>query len=59
MRLIGLEGVIRAILNLGSIVARGSRPRVHAPAREQRGGGDQRQEAGRPYEFPDSAHLTR
>jgi hypothetical protein len=57
MRLIGLEGVIRAILNRGSIAQRGSRPRVHAPAREQRGGDDERQEADRPYELPDSAHM--
>src|SRR5262245_16708390 len=44
--------------NCGRTLARGSRPRrVHAPAREQRGGDDEREEASRPYELPDSEHL--
>src|SRR5262245_4367435 len=44
--------------NCWSTLARGSRPRRgHAPAREQRGGDDEREEASRPYELPDSEHL--
>jgi hypothetical protein len=56
MRLVGLEGVIRAMLNRGSLVTRESRPRAHAP-REQRGD-DERQE-DLPCELPDSAHIQR
>ena len=62
MCLVGLE---RVILNRGSTVARGSRPGpVHAPAREHRGGDEERQEAGRRTRFrirltcPDEANRV-